>query len=247
MSSYDIIFNRIQFYDLLFIKISCVTEYESLNVLASNNPKQYNQWINICKYKYNCNDDSDYDELNKFYLDKGVFYPEFSKIVGITTATVMPSDTGILREFKDFIYNDEYTIISKFIEHLNEYTTSEKLCGYNIVNQDIPLFLKRLIHLNHDNKLNIPNVLKVYLKSKPWDDNFLDLKDILSFKGINTVYLNNIIDFYNLKTNIELLNYTDFNMMYWKLENNERYKLIREQTANLVNIYIQIAHLFKNF
>ena len=256
MSAFEIVFNKVNFYELLFFNIVNVTEYDSIDELAEFKPKQYHQWLNICETKYDIDcgdvniDDKKHELVNKLYLERGIFYPEFSKIVGITVATVEPIDGNITRKFERFISDNEYDIINDFYNYLNETTNTQILCGFNIINHDIPLYLKRLLHHNQKNEWNIPDILKRYLKGKPWDGNVLDIKDLYKFNGVNVIYLNNMIDFLNLKTNVEILDYSRFNKTYWDFDgkdaNKNRTILIRNQTANTVNINIQIAYIFKN-
>ena len=178
MEVFDIVFNKQKIYETLFFNIKSVSTYGDVRDLKENEPEVFKQWETICKTKYNVNrmglpgDDAYLMLLNDSYVEKAMYYPEFSKIVAITYATVYVEDGQLKRHFKKIVNPDEFEIIKVFNDVLTQISSDgvqsnpqyfPTLCGHNIINNDIPLYLKRLIAFRNEfeSKENlIPLILK---------------------------------------------------------------------------------------
>jgi DNA polymerase elongation subunit (family B) len=130
----------------------------------------------------------------------------------------------------------------------------DTLCGYNIINYDIPLLIKRFIK-NRDKELDVdkveiknkklPLMLKSALNYKPWESAIIDAMNIWKFNGNNITNptLNLICEHYNLKKKIDILSDYDSNKYYWDniTTNPEKvYEVLALQSATQTNLIIQL-------
>lgn len=248
------VFNVANIYDKIFIDVKAITEYGSVDELKRENWDKYLLWVKLV--------DGDLDNPNnEAYLKKACYYPEFSKIVSIVFCTVQSENNKLVRNFKKIINEDEATLLSGFRDEFFEFYKHEQyaspkynniLCGYDVMNYDIPFLIKRLlvnkesIEHNVDNKL-IPQILKNSLYAKPWDSIVLDMKNVWKFNGIEPTSLEIISNTLNLETNVKLLEVNDININYWKTENKEdAVNDIVLQSANQINIMIKLLIELRN-
>ena len=251
MSIFETALNPVNFYNYIFINIVPVTEYKNITELKNNNPKAHKIWAEICKTKYNHSDPFNVEGLNRLYMSKAVYYPEFSKIAAITTAKVEMQGDKIERYFQRFLDDDEEILLKNFVKYLYEQNKQYMLCGNNIKNIDIPFIAKRLLKYrdNFEKKHVIPHIIKKYLMGKPWDDTIVDIQDLWRFNGMGSSFIQNITQFLNLKINIDLMEHGEINTLYWNTIDDDKemiMKILRNQSANQVNLFIQIMNIFKN-
>lgn len=230
---------------MLFIDVINVTEFPDSITLEENDPKMYKNWWDISNIKYDGN-------VNMNYYEKAIYYPEYTKIVGITTATVeTDADGNLKRNFRKFKGDDEVDILKQFTDYLQLFNNDPILVGDDIINTDIPLYMKRLLK-NRDKITTInllPKIIKKYLDSKPWDIAAIDTSDIWKFNGVNKTPLSSIADFLNLKTNIEIKERHKLSEYYWeniKKNKTETYKELFHHSANKLNLLIQLLYMMKN-
>lgn len=262
MELFELVFNESTVYESLFFNIKSVSAYSNVQKLLENEPEMYKQWELISRAKYRLGYDIDDDEsylmmLNDIYTEKAMFYPEFSKIVAITYATLESSEGKLVRHFKKIINNDEFEVIKAFQKVLLQISSDgvnstpqylPTLCGHNIINNDIPLFIKRLIHHrdNFEDKTNLlPFILKKHLQSKPWDANIIDTMNLWKFNGISNTPLSTISDFAGLKKNIDILGMNELSKYYWdNIDKNtdDTLEFVALQSANETNMVIQIMN-----
>lgn len=261
MELYEVVFNQASIYDMLFINIKSVLEFPTIKELKENKPHLYEQWESIAKYKYHMDTTNVPGEeagalvLQDVYLKYAPFYAEYSKIVGITYAKVYSEDNKLKRKINSIVLDSEKQIIENFQAILHQISSAglnstppslPNFCGHNIVNYDIPLFIKRF--LNYRNDLNIkfiPVVLKNHLQSKPWDTNVIDTVNIWKFKGKEYPSLNLITEFMGLKKTTELLTMTELSKYYWdniKEKPEETLEFIKLQSATQANLTIQLIN-----
>ena len=152
---------------------------------------------------------------------------------------------------------DEFKVVSAFNNYLLQKSRDgiqsspqyfPALCGHNIINNDIPLFIKRLIaHRDKFENKNdiIPFILKKHLKSKPWDANVVDTVNLWKFNSISNTPLSMIGDFLGLKRTVDLLQMDELSAYYWaNVGENEQETLdfIALQSANQTNLTIQLVN-----
>lgn len=265
MELFEMAFNKTNIYETLFFDVKSVSEFKSIKEFKENKPDLFEQFKLIARAKYSYNDASGYEEadnevLNDIYRDKAVFYPEFSKIVAITYATLESKDGNIKRNLKRISNKEELKIIESFhnvllqiskegIESTPHYFPI--LCGHNIISNDIPLFIKRLFHykdkLEHKTDI-LPLILKKHLQSKPWDSKTLDTLNLWKFNGVSNTPLTTISDFLGLKRNTEIMQMNDVSKYYWENideKPDETLEQISKQSANETNLVIQLLSEFR--
>lgn len=262
MELFDIAFSKNNIYYSLFFNIKSVTQYPDVYKLKINDPALFKQWEFIARTKYKTdkilisNEDAYMLILDDLYKLKGVYYPEFSKIVSISHATVNNKNNKIIRNIFKFSNEDEFTVIKSFNDILMQISSDgvssspeyfPTLCGHNIINNDIPLFLKRLIY--HKSKFTnqniVPYILKKHLKSKPWDANVFDTLNLWKFNGISNTPLVLIGDFMGLKRSVDLMEMDELSKYYWdNIESDKEGTLnfIGLQAATQVNLVIQMMN-----
>ena len=233
------IFNTSQIYKTIFLNIQSVTEYGDLKDFEAKDKDKYETWKRMAEKRYK----SEIKEgvlLNKLYLEKACFLPEFSKIVGITYATITTEkNVEQKRNLKRVEGETEVELIKGFCDMLQaafSFTHQAKeppyiLCGHNIIGHDIPLLIKRIIKhresLKNDETLHvIPKLLKNYVNAKPWDS-----------------YV--VADFMGLKKSVKLLPKDEINKLYWTGIEDDRGSTMKEintQSANFTNVVIQLVN-----
>lgn len=264
MEQFELAFNKTSIYETLFFNIKSVSEFKSITEFKEQKPELFKQFELIAKVKYKYNtsgyEDGDNEVLNDLYKEKAVFYPEFSKIVAISYATLESNEGKIKRNLKKIVDKDEFNVIESFRQVLLQISSDgmkstphyfPTLCGHNIITNDIPLFIKRLFYYREkfDNKENLlPYILKKHLQSKPWDANTVDTLNLWKFNGVSNTPLTTVSDFIGLKRNTDILQMDEVSKYYWdNIEENQDEVLekISLQSANETNLVIQLLNEFR--
>lgn len=259
MEVFDLIFNKGSIYETLFFNIKAVTKYPNFEKFKEEEPEFSKQWEFIAKTKYNTTTIDEIPELmNDCYKNKAVLFPEFSKIVAITYATITVEDNQLKRNLKKNVDHNEFNVISSFNNLLQKISSDgvksrpeylPTLCGHNIITNDIPLYIKRLIYNRNffEKKENIiPFILKKHLKAKPWDANIIDTINLWKFNGVSNTPLSIISEHMGLKKTIKIDEMNDFSLKYWNLveqgKSDESLKYVGLQSATHTNLSIQILN-----
>lgn len=242
-------------YDMIFFSIKSVLEYPTLDDLEKHEPNLFERWNFLAGTKYN----KEYHSSTKadtVYQNHAVYYPEFSKIIAITYGSVYSEKGEIKRFIKKIAGNDEFVTVMSFIEILNNLSTEgvqsspqyfPMLAGYNTMNFDIPLLIKR--YLKHKDELTenkrLPLILKRCLDSKPWESTVVDISNLWKFNGFNSndYPLMLIADFLELKRTVDLVSAPALSLEYWELYNEDPQKaleFISLQSATQTNLVIQL-------
>ena len=265
---FDNIFNPQSIYETLFFNVKPVLIYPTLKELEKENKAMFERWKYISKSKYNFDldvlrfvagtmtNETPENEEN-IYLDNAVYYPEFSKIVAITYATLYVEDGMLKRFMKKIVDNDELVVLNTFMDELKQLSSDgmkstphyfPTLCGHNILKHDIPLLIKRFVFYrdNFDEKdKNIPHILKHCLTQKPWESGVIDTVNVWKFGGYDNSPLMLISDFLNLKKSVDLLPLPEVSKKYWEtIDDNpeEALKFVSLQSAIQTNFVIQIMN-----
>lgn len=254
MEVFDIAFNKSSVYETIFFNIQSVTEYRTFRDLENAEPKKAHEWRKIASTKYRV-ELSNEDAVDASYGSKAVLYPEFSKIIAITHAQVKAEGGKLVREMHKKI-GEELDIIRRFRNYLLQVSAEgaqstpvyfPTLCGYNIINNDIPLFIKRIYKYRDQFEGDlIPYILKKYLKDKPWDTNIVDLHNLWRMNGMLPVPLSAICQFLDLKINVEeIMSPADLSALYWGMSistQEDAVETVALQSANITNLSIQILN-----
>lgn len=251
MSLFDEVFKRTNIYEMLFFNVKSVLEFPTLEILEKENKPLYDRWCFLSKNKYNV-DVIDSNAI-KIYEDNACYYPEYSKIVAITYASLYSENGEIKRELKKNASDNEKMVINNFFDILYQFSSNGKqsqpefypiLCGYNIINYEIPLLIKRFIHHNDENK-SLPYMLKRILSIKPWESDIIDIMNVWKFNGSHCASLMLISDFLELKKTVNLMPLPDLSRFYWDNVNNDlanTLDTVSLQSATQTNIIMQFAN-----
>lgn len=263
MELFDTVFNRAAIYDYFFFNVKTVLEYPTVLELKEKNPRMYERWCFIAENSYNPDKiDLSGDVFGSFYEEMynvhAVKHAEFIKIIAISYAIPYKEGSELKRNLYRIANNDELIVIETFMEVLHKISSECKqrtpvsfniLCGYEIVNFDIPTLIKRFIyHKDAIANKNIPLILKICLSSKPWDSKIIDIANVWKFGGFyNNNTLMCISDFLNLKKSVDLLTAVELNKFYWDNVGDDetlQYAIdeISLQSATQTNLSLQIMN-----
>lgn len=257
---FDEVFNKASIYDMLFFSVKAVLIHPTLESLKAENEPMYNRWKYVSKTKYDCDLDVDGSSSTvsgqKVYEDNAVRYPEYSKIVAITYATVYLEDGIMKRNFKKIINHDERVLLETFMTELTFLSSAAVqstpayfpvLCGHNIFGYDIPLLIKRfvLLHSKFDTPMQLPLILKRTLNSKPWETDVIDTVNVWKFNGNEYVSLMMISDYLGFKRTVDLMPLNELSKYYWNNVNEnpkETLEHVGLQAANQTNVVIMLMN-----
>jgi len=276
MQLFEEVFSKASIYDMLFFSVKAVLEHPTLNKLKEENPVLYERWKYLSKTKYSFDidtmmiGDAGDQYSQKIYEDKAVFYPEFSKIVTITYASVAMEDNALKRYIKKIADDDEFVIINNFMAVLQRLSSEgakgnpqyfPTLCGHNIINYDIPLLIKRLMkyrdkYKDEEGRKNpLPYILKKCLNAKPWEGGVVDTVNAWKFNGNDYSPLMLIADYLGLKKTVDLDSLPEVSWQYWNIMGNpesenaqkDAVDYVALQSATQVNLVIQLINELRQF
>ena len=250
MEFFEKVFDRANIDNMLFFNVKSVLMYPTLSELGDNNLPMYEQWRLLSKIKYG-------DDSNETYLANAVNHHEFVKIVAITYATLYIENGVVKREFKMISNENEKPIIDIFMNDLtilcsNGAESCPSLCGNNIINNDIPLLIKR--HLKYsilpETEKHLPLILKKSLSINSCNSGLVDIMNIWKFGGDDNISLSLISDFLGLKKTIELLSNVELSKYYWDnidINKTKTFKFMELQSATETNLVIQIINELRQY
>ena len=252
---FDDVFNPTGVYNTLFFNVKPVLRYETLEELEKEKPSLFERWKYLAKTRY----DKKYPEDTKaqtVYEKHAVFFPEFSRIVAITYATLYVEEGKVKRYMKKIVNDNEFIVLATFIDELHQISsdgahsnpqTFPTLCGHNIVGHDIPHLMKKFIMYRNEFEHNkqIPLILKRSLTIKPWESGVVDTLDVWKFNGYEKTPLMLIAEFLDLKKVVDLKPLDEVSKEYWKLMKTDAKKAMEYvslQSATQTNFVIQIMN-----
>lgn len=252
MGLFNDVFNKTTVYESLFFNIKAVLIYPTLEKMKEENMSMYDRWMFLAGTKYgDINISEEYSQIK--YEDKAILYPEFTKIVAITYATLYAKDGKLERYFKRISNDNEAVVITAFMDVLQELSSNAMqstphhfpiLCGHNIIANDIPLLVKRFL-VNRTDEL-LPYMLKRALDIKPWESGVIDTINVWKFNGFMNGSLMLVADHMGLKKKVDLETNADISRYYWRnieLEDTEKIlEHISLQSATQTNLVIQLMN-----
>jgi hypothetical protein len=256
MELFEEVFDKSTIYDMLFFNIKAVLIYPQLTDLKSENPALFERWQYLADTKYKANVvDAKYGQT--IYEDNAVYYPEFTRIVAITYASVRFENNSLKRYLKKIVNEDEYTVIATFMDILHGLSSEAVqssppyfpiLCGHNITNYDIPLLIKRYVLHRERFEINkqLPLLLKKILTAKPWEGKVVDTVNVWKFNGSDYTPLMLIADYLGLKKTVDVETLPDVSKLYWKTVNEgkpaDAIETVSLQSATQTNLVIQLIN-----
>lgn len=252
---FDDVFNPRSVYDMLFFNVKSVLIHRTLSDLKKENKPLFDHWLYLERTKYKPKTQST-EETQKVYEKNAPYYPEFSKIVAITYATLYIENGTLKRYMKKIVNEDEFIVLQTFMDEL--YLLSSEgaratpqsfriMCGHNILSHDIPFLIKKFILYRNkmENNKQIPLILKRSLGIKPWESGVIDTIDIWNFNGYGKTPLMLIADFLGLKKTVDLLPLDEVSKEYWdkiETEPEKALEFISLQSATQTNLVIQLMN-----
>jgi hypothetical protein len=232
MELYTNVLNKGKIYDTLFLKIFTVSEYSDAHQFKLADQDMYDAW---CKK----NDD------DENYLNNTALSPEFGKIVGVSLCTVTDNDGEMKRNFHN-IYNakDELEVLDflfQTIQSAESTIGNPLLCGHNILGYDIPFIIKRALK----NQIEIPQLFKKIINSKPWESVAIDTMLLWKFGSFEYTSLNEITTFLGLKYKTLPMDELDMNTKFHK-EGGVNNQWFEKETMNRVNLTLQLMNKLRS-
>jgi len=252
---FDDIFNKASIYEMLFFNVKSVLIHPTLEDLEKNNKPMFERWEYLAKTKYKSEVVNEQYQ-QKIYERNAVYYPEYSKIIAITYATLYVENGTLKRYMKKIVNEDEFIVLATFMDELYQLSSDGVkstpkhfpiLCGHNIMSHDIPLLIKRFIlHRNKfETNKQIPYILKNSLNLKPWESGIIDTVNVWKFNGYDNMPLMLISDFLGLKRTAELLPLDEVSQQYWEMVGTDAEKaleFVSFQSATQTNLVIQLLN-----
>lgn len=257
---FDDVFNPQGIHEMLFFNLKSVLIYPTLEELEANNKPLFERWNYLAKTKYvTPTDSNDAEYMQKIYEKNAPYYPEFTKIIAITYATVYIEDGTLKRYMKKIVNEDEYIVLATFIDELHQVSSDGSksspqfypiLCGHNIISHDIPHLIKKFIFYRDRFEINkkIPLILKRSLGIKPWESGVIDIVDLWKFNGYDNMPLMLISDYMKLKKTVDLLPLDEVSRTYWEMVGTDTEKaleFISLQSATQTNLVIQLMNTLR--
>ena len=256
MELFEVVFSGNSIYEMLFFNIKAVLIHPTLHNLEEKNLVFFERWKYLSKSKHNIEIKGGNvftSEEEKIYQEKAVYYPEFTKIIAISYAMPTSENGKIIRHLKRISSEDESIVIATFMDILYQLSSDgvksnpqyfPTLCGHNIINNDIPLLIKRfIINRKKLEKKQLPFILKRCLSAKPWDSCVVDTINVWKFNGNEYNSLMLISDYLDLKRNIDLDTLDELSKKYWKTEKSEEaLEYVSLQSATQTNLVIQLIN-----
>ena len=249
---FDDVFNAQGIHEMLFFNSKTVLTHPTLTQLEKENEALYKRWLYQAK-KFNGKYPED-TKAQTVYEQNAIKYPEFSRIVAITYATVYVENGTLKRYMKKIVNEDEVIILQTFLDELynlsSEATKSTPqyfpmLCGHNILNHDIPLLIKKCVQYRDKLEKGIPLILKRSLGIKPWESGVIDTVDVWKFNGYDRMPLMLIADYLGLKQTVDLLPLEEVSQKYWELvetDGEKALEFVSLQSATQTNLVIQLMN-----
>jgi len=258
---FDDVFNAQRIYETLFFNVKAVLTHPTLSGLEKENKVMFERWKHLSKNKYGLTekDMNDIEYMQETYEKNAPYYPEFTKIVTITYATVYVENGSLKRYMKKIVNDDEFIVLVTFMDELSRISSEGSqstpnffpiLCGHNIISYDIPLLIKKFIYYRDRFETNnkIPLILKKSLSIKPWESGIVDTVNVWKFNGFDNMPLMLISDYLDLKRTTDLLSLDKLSKEYWKLradDNEKAIEFVSLQSATQTNLVIQLMNTLR--
>jgi hypothetical protein len=250
---FDDVFHPERIHEMLFFNVKPVLIHPTLERLEKENKPMFDRWNYLANKKYNANIvDSSYQQA--IYEKNAVYYPEFSKAVAITYATIYMENGVRKRYLKKISNDDEFIVLQSFMDELYQLSSNgiqsspqyfPILCGHNIISHDIPFLVKKHILYRDKFDKKIPLILKRSLGIKPWESGIIDVVNVWKFNGFDNMPLMLIGDFLGLKKTVDLLPLGDVSKQYWELAATVMEKaleFVSLQSATQTNMVLQLMN-----
>jgi len=256
---FEKVFNAQTIHEMLFFNIKSVLIHQNIDELITENESLWKRWSYLAKTKLSSKFPPETDQ-QVIYEQRAPYYPEFTRIVAITYATVyIDADTNSLKRYmKKIVNDDELVVLSTFVNELyllsSEGTKSTPqffpiLCGHNVISHDIPHLVKKIIQYRSEFEKGIPLIIKKCLVNKPWESAVIDTVNVWKFNGYDNMPLMLISDYLGLKKTVDLVSLDEVSRTYWDIMQYDEKKALEYvslQSATQTNLVIQLMNNIRN-
>ena len=223
----------------VFFDLETAAEFESLDELASANPKKAELWSKRCDYlrsRFEENKDLSDEQL---YLEKAALAPEFARIVCATFARLNWTENGPGLVVKSYASESEKEILEG-IHKVFEKFFNLKFVGHNIKRFDVPVMCKRLLI----NDFSLPRGLMIH-NLKPWEMPFIDTSEVWSFGAWQEGFasLDLLATSIGLDSPKEELQGSEVNSYFWSGRLEEITKYCERDVLTTANILLKLSGL----
>jgi DNA polymerase elongation subunit (family B) len=214
---------------VLFLDIETVPQTYQFPDLEETTRKLFE-----AKTRFMQNDEKSFEDL---YNDRGGIYAEFGKIICISVGFVHETRTGNEIRMKSFYHDDEETLLTQFVNLLENNPKYAILCGHNAKEFDFPYICRRLLI----NGMKLPNVLDIAGK-KPWEISHLDTLELWKFgdyKAFTSLAL--LCHVFQIPTPKDDISGADVARVYYEEQDLERIKVYCEKdVVALIQLFLRM-------
>jgi DNA polymerase elongation subunit (family B) len=214
---------------VLFLDIETVPQTYQFPDLEETTRKLFE-----AKTRFMQNDEKSFEDL---YNDRGGIYAEFGKIICISVGFVHETRTGNEIRMKSFYHDDEETLLTQFVNLLENNPKYSILCGHNAKEFDFPYICRRLLI----NGMKLPNVLNIAGK-KPWEISHLDTLELWKFgdyKAFTSLAL--LCHVFQIPTPKDDISGADVARVYYEEQDLERIKVYCEKdVVALIQLFLRM-------
>ncbi len=156
-----------QIHEILFLDIETVSQYKDYDEL----PERFKQiWS---KKSQIVAKDADPE---KNYFDKSAIYAEYGKVIVIGIGLIHYQNGEAKLRIKAFASDDEYQLLSDFVQFVSDNKFIKRLCAHNGKEFDFPYLCRRMLV----NKIKLPPILNIS-NLKPWEIPHIDTLEMWKF------------------------------------------------------------------
>jgi len=250
---FDDVFNPQGIHEMLFFNLKSVLIYPTLEEFAEKNKTLFERWEYLARTKHNA-EIVEGNYRQSIYERNAPYYPEFSRVVAITYATVYVENGTRKRYMKKIVNEDEFIVLATFMDELYQLSSDATksnpqffpiLCGHNIISHDIPHLIKKHILYRDKFDKKMPLILKRSLGIKPWESGVIDIVNVWKFNGYDNMPLMLISDYLGLKKTTDLLSLGEVSKQYWEMVGSDVEKaleFVSLQSATQTNLVIQLMN-----
>ena len=130
-------------------------------------------------------DEADYksNHPNDEELKSLKYYPEYNELTGVNFGYFVREGDEVHMRVNSYTAPEKELLTT--IQEVLKKTSSLKVSGYNLVNNDIPLLVKRFII----NEMKVPNEIDI-IDIKPWTTSVMDISNLWKGSAFTNVSLN---------------------------------------------------------
>lgn len=156
-----------QIHEILFLDIETVSQYKDYDELPERFKQIWSKKSQIVAKEA---------DPERNYFDKSAIYAEYGKVIVIGIGLIHYQNGEAKLRIKAFASDDEYQLLSDFVQFVSDNKFIKRLCAHNGKEFDFPYLCRRMLV----NKIKLPPILKIS-NLKPWEIPHLDTLEMWKF------------------------------------------------------------------